>query len=57
MSLKIVFDFDGTLADTHHMVISAVNQIVNRETGREYTRKEIEQVYRQFRGSLPAIWN
>lgn len=42
MSLKIVFDFDGTLADTHHMVISAVNQIVNRETGREYTRKEIE---------------
>ena len=42
MSLKIVFDFDGTLADTHKMVISAVNQIVNRETGREYTRKEIE---------------
>ena len=42
MSLKIVFDFDGTLADTHHMVISAVHDIVNRETGKIYSRAEIE---------------
>ena len=45
MSLKIVFDFDGTLADTHKMVISAVNDIVNRETGKDYTRTEIEQKF------------
>ena len=45
MSLKIVFDFDGTLADTHKMVIAAVNDIVNRETGRNYTRHEIEQKF------------
>ena len=45
MSLKIVFDFDGTLADTHKMVISAVNEIVNRETGETYTRSQIEQKF------------
>ena len=45
MSLKIVFDFDGTLADTHKMVISAVNEIVNRETGEIYTREQIEQKF------------
>jgi len=45
MSLKIVFDFDGTLADTHKMVISAVTEIVNRETGKTYTRPEVEQKF------------
>ena len=42
MSLKIVFDFDGTLADTHKLVISAVHEIVNRETGVKHDRTEIE---------------
>lgn len=45
MNLKIVFDFDGTLADTHKMVISAVTEIVNRETGKSFSKAEIEQKF------------
>ena len=41
--MKIVFDFDGTLADSHRPVIAAVREIVARETGDKLSISEIEE--------------
>lgn len=43
--MHAVFDFDSTLADSHHLVIEAVTEIVSKETNTPYT---IEQVTQKF---------
>ena len=41
----IIFDFDGTLADTLPVVVQAFQETFQKYTGRSFTREEI---YRQF---------
>ena len=38
----IVFDVDGTLADTEESVLSSLGQIVQEETGKTLPRHELE---------------
>ena len=38
----IVFDVDGTLADTEESVLSSLAQIVQEETGKTFPRNELE---------------
>ena len=38
----IVFDVDGTLADTEESVLSSLDQIVQEETGKTLPRHELE---------------
>ena len=38
----IVFDVDGTLADTEESVLSSLAQIVQEETGKTLPRNELE---------------
>ena len=38
----IVFDVDGTLADTEESVLSSLGQIIQEETGKTLPRHELE---------------
>jgi phosphoglycolate phosphatase len=44
MIKAVVFDFDGTIADTQPMTLEAVRQIANQELGKKYTSKDLKRL-------------